>query len=165
MDRLTQALVRPTAWLFIAATLISAYEVVMRYAFNSPSTWVHVVATTLCAVAFALGGAWSMTRNEHIRITLLPDRASAGGKRAIEIVSLLTGIVYLAGLAWGLWLQARESVVRFNGADWAPELTPGPPHLPLPSLLKVTLLVGTLLFFAVVVAHFIRLLRDAGPRT
>jgi TRAP-type C4-dicarboxylate transport system permease small subunit len=150
------------AWLFIAATLISAFEVVMRYAFSTPSTWVHVMATTLCALVFALGGAYSMTKGEHIRITLLPDRASPSGKRIIEIVSLLTGVVYLAGLAWGMWLQAREAVWRFEGPSWAPELTPGPPHLPLPSLLKATLLLGTLLFLVVVIAHLIREIRGRG---
>jgi TRAP-type C4-dicarboxylate transport system permease small subunit len=104
-----------------------------------------------------------MTRGEHIRITVLPDRASPAGKRLIEIVSLLTGILYLAGLAWGMWLQARESVLRFNNGRWSPELTPGPPHLPLPSLLKATLLIGTLLFLAVVIAHLVRQFRAKGP--
>jgi TRAP-type C4-dicarboxylate transport system permease small subunit len=159
MERLTSWLVRPAAWLFVIATLISAYEVVMRYAFSAPSTWVHVTATALCAIAFALGGAWSMTKGEHIRITLLPDRAGPDGKRLIEIVSLLTGAVYLTGLAWGTWLQAKESVWRFNGALLAPELTPGPPNWPLPSLIKATLLIGTLLFLGVVVEQLVRQLR------
>jgi TRAP-type mannitol/chloroaromatic compound transport system permease small subunit len=148
-----------TSWLFLVAILISAYEVVMRYAFNSPSTWIHETTTTLCAVGFALGGAWCMVRREHIRISFLPDALSGWRRRLVEILALSVGIFYLAGLAYGVGLDAWGSVWRFDfQGRWVPEATPGPPNWPLPTIVKVALTVGTVLFLLVCVAQLLRLL-------
>jgi TRAP-type mannitol/chloroaromatic compound transport system permease small subunit len=149
-ERLANLVGRPVAWLFVAAALFSAYEVVMRYAFDAPSNWVHVTSTALCAVAFGFGGAWCMARDEHIRITVFADRLPAGARRALEALGLLLGLVYLGGLGWGVWLQAESSVLRFDGGVWQPELTPGPPNWPLPALIKGSLLMAVALFAGVV---------------
>ncbi len=160
LGRLADAIGRAAAWLFLVAIAISGYEVVMRYAFASPSGWAHVTVTALCTIGFALGGAFAMARGEHIRISVLADRAGPGAQRAMSAVGLVVGAVYLAGLAWGLWIQAGESVWRFGAdGDWRPELTPGPPNWPLPSLGKAVLLGATLLFLAVVLDRLVALLR------
>jgi len=161
MERLPLAVGRPLSWLFVVATVISAYEVVMRYAFAAPSTWIHVTATAACAIAFGFGGAWCMARDEHIRITVLTDRFRPGIAKAIEIVGNLIGLVYLLGLSWGLWLQAKDSILRFDGDRWLPELTPGPPNWPLPATIKGALLLASLLFAGMV---FARLLRAVARR-
>lgn len=158
MERLSLAVGRPLSWLFIFATAISAYEVVMRYVFAAPSTWVHVTATAACAIAFGFGGAWCMARDEHIRITVLSDRFPPAIAKALDVAGNLIGLVYLLGLSWGLWLQAKDSILRFEGADWRPELTPGPPNWALPATIKGALLLATLLFAGVVLARVVRAL-------
>lgn len=161
LTRIVERLGYGAACLFVLAIVISVYEVVMRYAFNAPSTWVHEVSTALCAVAFCLGGAFCMARREHIRITIVWDKAGPPARRRIEILSTAVGVFYLAGLGWGAWLQARESVARFDGGGrWVPELTPGPPNLPLPALVKGALLLGAALFLAVVVRNLWQHLMD-----
>lgn len=156
MDRFVPASGRPFAWLFVFATLISAYEVVMRYVFGAPSSWVHVSATAACAIAFSFGGAWCMARDEHIRITILTDRLPPGPAKALEFLGNGIGLFYLLGLAWGLWLQAEESIWRFRVGAWVPELTPGPPNLPLPAIIKGALLLATMAFAGVVFARLVR---------
>lgn len=163
LDRLVKSSGNAFAWLFVIAMLISAYEVVMRYAFNAPSTWAHELSTALCAVGFCLGGAFCMARREHIRITIVSDKVAGRGRLWIERLSTLVGTIYLVGLGWGAWLQARESILRFEGARWQPELTPGPPGWPLPALVKGALLVGALLFLVVVLRDLAVHLR--GRRT
>lgn len=160
LARLADGIGRAASWLFLAAIAISGYEVVMRYAFGSPSAWAHVTVTTLCALGFAVGGAYAMARGEHIRISVLADRASPGTGRVLTIVGLLVGLLYLGGLAWGFWILAQESVWRFGAAgDWRPELTPGPPNWPLPSLMKAVLLAATLLFALVVIERLAAVMR------
>jgi len=145
---------------FLVAVAISAYEVVMRYAFNRPSSWAQVTVTALCAIGFAVGGAYAMSRGEHIAITVMADRLRPSVRRLCRIVGLLAGVIYLAGLGWGLWLQVDESVLRFGASgSWEPELTPGPPNWPLPALAKATLLVATVLFLLVVLERLVALLR------
>ncbi|HYF56419.1 MAG TPA: TRAP transporter small permease subunit [Salinarimonas sp.] len=160
LARLADGIGRGAAWLFLVAVAISGYEVLMRYAFGSPSAWAHVTVTALCTVGFAVGGAFAMARGEHIRISVLADRAAPGAQRIMSIVGLLVGVLYLAGLAWGFWIQVEEAVWRF-GSDggWRPELTPGPPNWPLPALMKVVLLASTILFALVVLDRLAAALR------
>jgi TRAP-type mannitol/chloroaromatic compound transport system permease small subunit len=154
IDRLAIRFGQMFSWLFIAAIMLTAYEVIMRYGFAAPSSWVLPLTTTLCQIGFALGGAWCMVRGEHIRITFVPDQLSPARRWWVELVALLTGIFYLGGLLYAVWLDARAAIWKFgfDGA-WAPENTPGPPNWPLPSIGKAALVIGTGLFLAVVVSH------------
>lgn len=137
------------AWLFLAAIAMTLWEVGARYLLNAPTTWAHALATTLCGVAFALGGAHALARDEHVRIGLFYDRFGPRRRRVADLLAVGLGAFYLAGLGFGLWNQAVESVWRFDwNGGWDPERTPGPPNWPLPALLRATLLVGTLLFLA-----------------
>jgi TRAP-type C4-dicarboxylate transport system permease small subunit len=162
-DRLAQATGAGAAWLFVAAIALSVYEVVMRYGFGAPSTWVLATTTMLCQIGFALGGAYCMARREHIRITFLTDGMRPRTRAWAEAFSLMVGAFYLAGLTYATYLDARNSIWKFDFAGrWAPELTPGPPNWPLPSIGKAALVAGALLFLAVVLSHLSRHLRGAG---
>jgi TRAP-type C4-dicarboxylate transport system permease small subunit len=94
-----------TAWLFAATFAIGVYEVVVRYAFNAPTNWVHVTSTALCVVAFAIAGGTAMAQDQHLRVTVLADRLRGPWQRAAQALALACGALYLSGLAWGL---ARE---------------------------------------------------------
>ena len=160
VSRFAEGLGERVMWLFLIAVLLSVWEVAARYLFAAPSTWIHATTTTLCAVGFALGGAYSMARREHISITLLPDRLPARGKRVISVLSLVIGAFYLGGFSYAMWLDVKLALWRFDftGA-WSPELTPGPPNWPLPSIGKVALLAGAILFLMVVLMQLWRTLR------
>ena len=161
-DRLAKALGQAFAWLFVVAIVLSVYEVVMRYVFGSPSSWALATTTTLCQAGFAFGGAWCMARREHIRISFLPDKLGERGRRFTDLLALCVGVFYLAGLLYASYLDARNSIWKFDfDGRWAPELTPGPPNWPLPSIGKAALVLGTALFLAVVVSH---LWRQLAPR-
>ena len=148
-----------SSWLFLIAVGISSFEVIMRYGFNSPSSWAHETTTTLCVIAFGFGGAYCMARNEHIRITSFSEKLNLRTQRLFDLISFLVGIFYLCGLGWGLWLQAKQSVWRFGAIGWTPELVPGPPHWPLPAIAKAALLISALLFLTVVVERLFEILR------
>lgn len=150
VDRALHRLGDAAAICFAVALAISVLEVAMRYLFNAPTSWVHVSSTALCVAAFAVSGAYAMARGEHMRVTVLLDRASPRWRRAARALAVLCGAVYLAGLAWGLGREAIEALWRFEGATWVPERTPGPPNWPLPALAKAALWVGSLLFLLAV---------------
>jgi TRAP-type mannitol/chloroaromatic compound transport system permease small subunit len=164
VDRIAVAAGRSFSWLFIAAILLSAYEVVMRYLFGAPSSWALPTTTTICQIGFALGGAWCMVKGEHIRITFIPDQLSPSKRWWVELIALVTGVFYLGGLLYAVYLDAKAAIWKFgfDGA-WAPENTPGPPNWPLPSIGKAALVMGTALFLAVVVTHLVRHLRQKSP--
>jgi C4-dicarboxylate transporter, DctQ subunit len=144
------------ALLLSIVVVIATYEVVMRYAFNAPSSWVHTTSTTLCVIVFALSGAYAMLRGSHMRVTVLVDRWSQAKQRIARWLGYGCGIVYLLGLGWGLWREAYQALWRFQGTKWTPELTPGPPNWPLPSIGKTALLIGCALFLIAVVVVALR---------
>jgi TRAP-type C4-dicarboxylate transport system permease small subunit len=149
------------AILLAVVVVIGTYEVAMRYVFNAPSSWVHVTSTTLCVIVFAISGAYAMLRGTHMRVTVLVDRWSAGKQRAALWLGYLCGLLYLLGLGWGLWREAYQAVWRFQGALWMPELTPGPPNWPLPSIGKAALCIGCALFLIAVIGVATRGLKRA----
>lgn len=159
MDRIALAIGRAAAWVFLAAVAVTVYEVAARYLFHAPTTWAHETTTTLCAVGFALGGAYAFARDEHIRITALVDRFPPGLRHALEIAGLALGAVYLAGLGYAAWNQAVEGIWRFEAAGWRPELTPGPPNWPLPAIVRGVLAAGTILFLLCVLQRLATMLR------
>ncbi len=137
------------AWLFAVAFVITVYEVAMRYLFRAPTSWVHVTVTTLCAICFSFGGAYSMARDEHMRVSSLTERLPARAQAFAEVLGYLCGLIYLLGLAYGTVAQAYDSVWRFESARWIPEPMPGPPGWPMPAIVKAAVAAGTLLFLAV----------------
>jgi C4-dicarboxylate transporter, DctQ subunit len=162
IDRALQRLGDAAAMCFAAALVISTLEVLMRYAFNAPTSWVHVSSTALCVAAFAISGAYAMARGEHMRVTVLFDRASPAWQRAGRWLALLCGAVYLLGLSWGLGREAFDALWRFDSSGWTPELTPGPPNWPLPALAKTALLAGALLFALAVARDAWKLAHEAA---
>lgn len=161
LDRFSLALGQHAAWLFVYATLITVYEVLMRYVFDAPTSWVHETTTALCALGFSFGGAYAMTRDEHVRITSVIDHVRPGLQRASRVLGLLCGAVYLGGLSWAATIQAHESLWRFEYGHWKPEAVPGPPHWPLPAVIRTALALGAALFLAVVLQRLWKELRTA----
>ncbi len=84
---------RRVAWLVFIAMAISVYEVIMRYGFNSPTSWVHESVVMLVAVTFALGGPSALASNKHIRVRILYDTA---------------------GPRFRLWLDRFNDIVTFG---------------------------------------------------
>jgi len=62
--------------LFMMTVAISFYEIVMRYAFNAPTIWVHETATFVGGALFVLGGSYALATNRHVRVVLLYDYVS-----------------------------------------------------------------------------------------
>jgi C4-dicarboxylate transporter, DctQ subunit len=147
------------AWLFAVATVLTVFEVIARYVFGAPTTWTHELTTALCAISFALGGAYSMVRNEHIRISILADRVSPAVQTSLALLGLICGLIYLGALSYAAVLEAADALWRFEEGRWAPEPTPGPPNWPLPALVRSGLAVGALLFLVAVLRQFLRTLR------
>lgn len=162
IGRLAQAIGRAAAMLFVAAAAISVYEVAMRYGLGRPSAWAHVLVTSLCAIGFALGGAYAMARGEHVRITVVLDRLRGRARMGAEVLALLVGLFYLAGLGYGLWIVAEGAIMRFGPMGWTPERTPGPPNWPLPALFKGIFVLATALFALVAIERLVRLALGRG---
>ena len=75
---------------FSVGILVSAgilfVEVVMRYVFNSPTTWAHETVVFLNACAFIFGGLYVAAHNKHIRVVLVYSMIPDGPRRYLDAV-------------------------------------------------------------------------------
>lgn len=152
IERIVRVLGEKTALVFLAAVALTAYEVVLRYFFNAPTTWVHETTIALTAAAFIIGGAYTLHRRDHIRIGLVFDVLPAPWRRRLGIVNLLIALGYLAALCYGAAVQAGKSLAVM-------ETTGTASNLPIPVALKTLLTAGVALMFAQCAIQLWRTLR------
>ena len=160
MDRLILQLGALVSLGFLAIVAMMVYEVVARYGFNAPTFWAHEIAGLLAAFAFLIGGAYCMVDKSHMRITLLTERTRPSFRRVAELIALLCGIIYIAGLGYSAWGLTDKSLIRFlEDGSWAPERSGTSWNTPMPAFIKGALLIACLLFLAVLLRDLWRYFR------
>ncbi|MGP1397234.1 MAG: TRAP transporter small permease subunit [Inquilinaceae bacterium] len=164
VDSLALTLGRLAGWSFPVIALLMGYEVVSRYVFGAPTIWAHEISGLLAGIAFIAGGAYCMAEGSHMRVSLLIDGAGRARRRLAEMLSFVTGAVFLVGLAVGMWGIVQRSLFRFaTDGTWTPERSGSSWNTPSPAYLKLALLVGALVFLLVVVRQAIQLARGGTP--
>ncbi|MDT8343916.1 MAG: TRAP transporter small permease subunit [Thermohalobaculum sp.] len=67
IDRLTAWFGKAFAWCILAMTLGVGYEVFVRYVLNSPTAWAFDLSYMMYGALFMMGGAYTLSRNGHVR--------------------------------------------------------------------------------------------------
>lgn len=149
LGRALQALGRLTSLAFLVIVTITAYEVVMRYAFGAPTTWVHEITVALAACAFVIGGPQVHALRGHIAITYFVERMTPGTQRAMRIVTSVATLVCLAILTYAAVEQAALSLRDTETSGTAL-------NLPTPRILKVLFAVACAIMTLQTVVHLVR---------
>lgn len=134
LSRLAKFLGDWMAPLFLVAVIISVYEVVLRYGFNAPTSWVHELTILLSAACFVVSGLYVLERREHIRVTLVKDRLPRRLRQAVDLLSLLLALVFLLAIVWGGWQQGWEALSNWHSTRTAFDS-------PTPAILKPLIVV------------------------
>lgn len=67
IDRFTTWVGRSFAWLILLMAFGMGYEVLSRYLFNAPTAWAYDMSYILYGTLFMVGGAYTLSRNGHVR--------------------------------------------------------------------------------------------------
>jgi len=124
------------------------FEVVARYAFNSPTIWAWPITKQLFAVFILFGGIYTMLHSGHIRVEVLYNRFSPKMKLASRLIALLFALIFLGVLAWQATVQAVGSLMIRECASGAFRI----PLYPL----KILVPIAAILFCLQVIVNFIR---------
>ncbi len=149
MDRISVFIGHGCSALFFACIVASAFEVVMRYGFDSPTVWSTELSMTLCATAWVLAVGYVTERNRHISITMLELVVGPKVWRWFRLVQLLVAVGAVALLGAAVWGPAMKVLAR-------PEHSGTAFNSLQPSYLKVLLLVGCVLYVLQLLANLIR---------
>jgi TRAP-type mannitol/chloroaromatic compound transport system permease small subunit len=107
VDQLSKTVGHAFAWLIVILTLGTCYEVFVRYALNSPTSWAFDMSYIVYGGLFLMAGAYTLSRNGHVRGDVLyrlwPVRVQAGVELALYILFFFPGVISLmiAGWAYG----------------------------------------------------------------
>lgn len=116
IDRLSGAIGRAVSWALIAMTVAGALAAVLRYlarplglapALNAlgDAQWM------LFAAVVALGAAWALRDDGHVRVDVLAQRFSPRTRAWVDLAgSLLLLLPFCGFLLWALWPAVLQSV-------------------------------------------------------
>ena len=124
IDRVCQGGGVAAALALFVLSLITFYEVLMRYVFNRPTIWVHEVGGYLLVVIGMLGTAYTMLHERHVRVDLvllrLPRRTQAWLNLVTYSLALVLFFALLTYFGWTMFMEAvrTDSRSTFGMLEW-----------------------------------------------
>lgn len=96
IDRLNEAIAHAVGWALLAAVMICTGNALMRYSLNiSSNAWLEI-QWYLFSAMFLLASAYTLKRDEHVRIDVITSRFS---RRTQVWIDLLGFILFLLPIA------------------------------------------------------------------
>ena len=143
IDALTERIGRLVIWLVLVATLISAGNALLRYAFGiSSNAWLEI-QWYLFGAMFLLAAGYTLKHNGHVRIDIFYDRFGPRGQAWIDLAGGLLFLLPMAGLlAWLAWPMFFEAWQTQEHSPDAGGLLRWPVKLMLPLGFALLLLQG-----------------------
>jgi TRAP-type mannitol/chloroaromatic compound transport system permease small subunit len=138
ITRLIQKAGELASLLILLIMAVVTYEVVSRYAFNTPTSWAWLINKQLFGVFVLIAGGYTLIRKSHIRIEMLYDHFSPASKGFVRWLTLVCALCFLGSLLW-------KSIMMGLEAWETKEVAMGVFKLPLYPL-KLFMPVGALLF-------------------
>jgi TRAP-type C4-dicarboxylate transport system permease small subunit len=157
IDWLNRLLGERLCYLYLAAVVITAYEVVMRYLFDAPTVWAFELTILLCAICYLLSGGFVTAQRKHIAITSVYDLMPARIRWWLDLLAMLTGILAMGLLVWAAWRPAvlAVTIVERTGSAW---------NSPSPAIIKPLIAVGAgLIVLQLLVQLYRHLTGQADP--
>ncbi|MCT8997690.1 TRAP transporter small permease subunit [Chelativorans intermedius] len=119
VDRINQFIGRQVSWLILVAVLVSAYNAIVRFLGEGLPDYLPIPRASnallelqwyLYGTVFMLASAYTLLKNEHIRIDIISGRLSKRVRDWIDlfchIFFLLPFVVLLVYLSWPWFLRS-----------------------------------------------------------
>jgi TRAP-type mannitol/chloroaromatic compound transport system permease small subunit len=120
-------------WLVLLACVVSAGNAMIRYAYDSSSNAWLEVQWYMFAVIVMFGAAYTLRKNEHVRVDIIYMTLSRRGQLWVDILGTLIFLIpTCAILAWLSWPFFMQSYSVFEHSSNAGGLLRWPIKLVLP---------------------------------
>ncbi len=103
IDWLNERVGKGAFWLVLIMTIISAGNATYRFIFNDSSNGLLEIQWYLFAAVFLTCSAYTLQKNEHVRIDVLSSKLSPRGLAVIDIIGTLFFLLPMVVLV--LWLS------------------------------------------------------------
>ena len=135
VDKISTFVGHAFSFFIVALTLHVAWEVFRRYALDSPRAWAFDVMIMLYGTLFMMAGAYTLSRNGHVRGDILygflRPRTQATIDLILYFVFFLPGVI---ALTYAGYFYAAESWAIREGSNITAD---GPPYYPFKTVIPV----------------------------
>jgi TRAP-type mannitol/chloroaromatic compound transport system permease small subunit len=125
------------AWLTLLMVVVTFVIVVMRYLFGFGLIWLQESLTWMHAVVFMIGAAYTLQRDEHVRVDVFYRDMSETRRAWVDLIGVLIFIFPLCGL---LMFESFDYVVDSWSTREVSRNAGGLPYPAVPLLKSVLLL-------------------------
>jgi len=87
--------------LLAAMTLLTLWQVILRYVFNSGLLWALEATTTMFGWLVLIGISYGIRTHAHIGIDLLARSVGPAARRALGLTVILLGVLYAGIMLYG----------------------------------------------------------------
>ncbi|MGK2905804.1 MAG: TRAP transporter small permease subunit [Desulfuromonadales bacterium] len=127
IDALNEKVGFYTAYLVLPLIGVVSYEVLMRYAFNAPTSWAFEMTTFIYGIHFMLALAFAHKHDGHVAIDVFEARLAKKPRTILRIISNLILFIPTVGMlaVWSV-IYAATSWQGWENASssWAPAIYP-----------------------------------------
>jgi TRAP-type mannitol/chloroaromatic compound transport system permease small subunit len=133
VDAMNDWMGKIVSFLVYPVMLVLVYEVVMRYAFNSPTIWAHETSCMLYGAHFVLGGAYALRHDAFVNVEVFYMRFSRRTQAIVDLVTWTMFYLFVGAMLWKSlpWAWASFSVKEFSNSTWGPPVWPVKWTIPL----------------------------------
>jgi TRAP-type mannitol/chloroaromatic compound transport system permease small subunit len=104
VDILSRTVGHAFAWCIIILTFGTSYEVFVRYVLNNPTSWAFDFSYLMYGALFFMAGAYTLSRNGHVRgdfiYRMWPQRGQAIIELVLYILFFFPGVLALMYAGW-----------------------------------------------------------------
>jgi C4-dicarboxylate transporter, DctQ subunit len=145
-------------FMLIAAFLV-AFEVVMRYIVNAPTTWSFNITQFFIIYAAYLGASYTLKENHHVKVEFFVDWLSRYRVPSI-VLRLLCDIVLLAFWGFATWSTYEAAYFSYLISEVTQSYIRFPLALPLAAIV-----IGGILMCLQILMDIFNILRPREGRT
>ena len=143
IDAMNAFVGRSVYWLVLVAVLVSAGNAIVRKVFNVSSNAYLELQWYLFSAVFLLCAAYTLQRNEHVRIDVLAGRLSPRGQAWVDVFGTIFFLLPMAGMfLWLSWPYFVRSYVDQEISGSAGGLIFWPARLLIPAGFALLILQG-----------------------
>jgi TRAP-type mannitol/chloroaromatic compound transport system permease small subunit len=128
---------RVISFVGIWLTFIVAFEVIIRYVFNRPTTWGMELSQMSMLVMICLGVGYTFLHDGHVRVTILYDMLSTKKRAILDLILYPLVLLVSIVLVWyGGKIFWQNLIYGFRTASaWAPLQWPTKLMVPIAGVL------------------------------
>lgn len=148
---------RAFTYMIYVFMLLMVYEVISRYFFKSPTSWVHELCGFLFAGYVAMTGGWVLKDKGHVAVDIIYQHFPPRGKRVADLIVTVASFLMFAILLKYGWKFAWHALKTNQHSH----TVFGPPLWPVKMLLPA----GSLLFLLQILADFAKTFTEPEERS